>query len=217
LLKCPQEDIVFKQGFAYSWKNKSSSMTMKALAKECFANKIHLAAQGWFHAPKCEWDDKTGLGDAYYTYSYMTHVAEVEVCKITGQVRVNKITAVHDIGTVINPAAAVAQVQGGVAQGIGYSVFEGFKLKEGLPVTRNFATYILPTAKDVPDVDVHFVEERESHGPYGAKSLGEPPIIPVGAAIANAVYHATGVRIRELPLLPELVWKAMKHKKEESS
>ena len=212
LLGCKPMEVIFREGLCYPKGKKNKAIPMKVLANHCFQNNIHLAAQGWFHAPKCEFDTDAGTGDAYYTYSYMTHIAEVEVDKISGQIKVIKMTAVHDIGTVINPELAIGQVQGGVVQGIGYAVYEGFKIQEGTPLTRNFATYILPTAKDVPTTDVYFVEEKESHGPFGAKGLGEPPLIPVAGAIANAVYNATGVRIREIPLTPERVWMEMKNK-----
>ncbi len=211
LLKCPPEKVLFQKGYALAEGATHKKIPMKEVAWACFRNNIHLAAQGWFHAPACDFNIETGLGDAYYTYSYMAQVAEVEVDKITGQVRVTQVTAVHDIGKVINPELAIAQVQGGVAQGIGYAVYEGYQVSEGNPLTRNFATYILPTSKDVPEIYVYFVEEKESHGPYGAKSLGEPPIIPIGAAIANAVFHACGARIRELPIRAEQVWKELKN------
>ncbi len=211
LLKCPPEKVLFQKGYALAEGATQKKIPMKEVAWACFRNNIHLAAQGWFHAPACDFNIETGLGDAYYTYSYMAQVAEVEVDKITGQVKVTQVTAVHDIGKVINPELAIAQVQGGVAQGIGYAVYEGYQVSEGNPLTRNFATYILPTSKDVPEIYVYFVEEKESHGPYGAKSLGEPPIIPIGAAIANAVFHACGARIRELPIRAEQVWKELKN------
>jgi CO/xanthine dehydrogenase Mo-binding subunit len=212
LLQCPPDKVICKEGYASVIGASKKKIPMKEVALASFRANIHLAAQGWFHAPACDFDIETGLGDAYYTYSYMADVAEVEVDKITGQVKVTRVTAVHDIGTVINPELAKAQVQGGVAQGIGYAIYEGYQAFEGNPLTRNFATYILPTAKDVPEIDVYFISEKESHGPFGAKSLGEPPIIPVGGAIANAVAHATGIRIRELPIKAEAIWLEYKKK-----
>ncbi len=209
LLKCKPADVRLKEGKVYSVKSKNKFITHQDLVKECYSNNIHLAAQGWFLAPKVEWDMETGLGEPYYAYSFMTHIAEVEVDRFTGQVKVEKITAVHDIGTVINPKQASGQVEGGLAQGVGYSVYETFKIEKGIPKTRNFTTYIIPTALDVPEINVKFVECQESHGPFGAKSLGEPPIIPIGAAIANAVYNATGVRVKELPISAEVMWKYM--------
>ena len=118
--------------------------------------------------------------------------------------------AAHDVGRVINRMGIEGQVEGGIAQGIGYALTEEVKVEGGRILNPTFTDYKLPAATDLPELDVSFVETNDPAGPYGAKGIGESPLIPVAAAVANAVFNATGVRITELPLTPERVLKAMK-------
>jgi CO/xanthine dehydrogenase Mo-binding subunit len=113
---------------------------------------------------------------------------------------------VHDAGTIVNPAAAEGQVEGGVAQGLGYALVEEHKLAGGRILNDGLSTYIVPTALDVADVRTGFVEESFSWGPHGAKGLGETPIISVAPAVTAAIHHATGVRLQSIPATPERVW-----------
>jgi CO/xanthine dehydrogenase Mo-binding subunit len=160
---------------------------------------------GWWHTPKLDYDTKTGQGAAYFTYSYATHIAKVRIDKFTGLVKVEKVWAAHDVGKAINPAGIEAQVEGGVAQGIGYALTENFKTHNGKVLTDNLSTYLLPTALDMCDVETIIVEDPEPLGPWGAKGIGEPAIIPTAAAIANAVSNAIGKSINEIPITPENV------------
>ncbi|MFQ6605521.1 MAG: xanthine dehydrogenase family protein molybdopterin-binding subunit [Fidelibacterota bacterium] len=160
---------------------------------------------GWWHTPELEYDPETGLGEAYYAYSFATHIAKVRVDTLTGQIIVDKIVAAHDVGRAINPAGIAGQVEGGTAQGIGWAVTENLILDQGTVITPNLSTYLLPTAMDSADVETIIVEEMEPDGPWGAKGIGEPSIIPTAAAIANAVSSALGVQMNEIPLTPERV------------
>jgi len=172
---------------------------------ECFRRRIDLSALGWYVVPDCRLDD-SGLGDAYYVYAYATDVAEVEVDLETGQVAVKRFVAIHDSGHIINPTLAEGQVHGGIAQGIGLALLENFSQKNGHVASRDLSTYLLPTSLDVCDhLSVEFVEKVSREGPFGAKGLGEPAIIPVAAAIANAVSRATGRRVTSLPISREWV------------
>jgi xanthine dehydrogenase molybdenum-binding subunit len=158
-----------------------------------------------FYEPPSTAPDEKHMGNVSPCYAFGTHVAEVEVDLDTGVVRVVRITAAHDVGRVINRLGIEGQVEGGIAQGMGYCLSEELKLDAGHVLNPTFTDYKLMTTTDLPDMDISLVETRDPAGPYGAKGIGESPLIPVAAAVANAVYHATGVRITELPLSPERV------------
>ena len=117
-----------------------------------------------------------------------------------------KIVAAHDVGRAINPTLVEGQIEGGVAQGIGLALME-----EYLPGrTENLHDYLIPSIGDVPEIESILVEDPEPLGPYGAKGIGEPALVPTAPAILNALHHATGVRFRRLPLLPHRVRVALK-------
>jgi CO/xanthine dehydrogenase Mo-binding subunit len=158
---------------------------------------------GWWHVPELDYDPINGVGEAYFTYSYATHIARVKVDTLTGQVKVAKIWASHDVGRAINPAGLEAQIEGGAAQGIGWALTEDFKVSGGKVLSDNLTTYLLPTAMDVGDIESILVEDPEPEGPWGAKGIGEPAIIPTAAAIANAVSNALGKSVAHIPIKPE--------------
>ena len=130
---------------------------------------------------------------------------DLEVDVPLGKVRLKKVWAVHDSGHILNPQLAEAQVHGGVAMGLGYALGEEMRYdsETGRPLNNNFLDYKFPTAMDVPDIEVAFVETYEPSGPFGAKGLAEPPIIPQAAAVRNAILHATGVGFDTLPMNPQ--------------
>jgi CO/xanthine dehydrogenase Mo-binding subunit len=176
--------------------------------RECHARKVDLCATGWYVPPECSVDKRTGQGKAYYVYAFATDIAEVEVDTGTGHIDVVSVSAVHDSGKIVNPLTAVGQVEGGIAQGIGLALREKYCQTGGHVVTGDLATYLVPTAVDVcDDIQVSFVECPSRDGPFGAKGLGEPAIIPVPAAIANAVSNALGLRVTSLPISAEWVAK----------
>jgi CO/xanthine dehydrogenase Mo-binding subunit len=150
-------------------------------------------------APAVDWDEASGQGKAYFTYVYAAQAAEVEVDTATGQVRVLRVVAAHELGRAINIQASLGQVYGGVAMALGYTLLEEVEMKAGEVKTLNFDTYEIPTACDVPEVTPILLEHPDPAGPYGAKSLGEPTNELLAAAVANAIAHATGRRIRQLP------------------
>ncbi|MGH7845130.1 MAG: xanthine dehydrogenase family protein molybdopterin-binding subunit [Candidatus Binatia bacterium] len=144
--------------------------------------------------------------------SFAAHFAEVEVDPESGVIRVLRYVAVHDSGRIIHPEAAYGQIVGGVVQGLGYALMEEIPLDpdSGAPITMNLDGFKIPNLIDVPVIEPVFLNRPDPVGPYGAKALGEPPLVPVAAAIANAVYDATGVRIRELPITAEKVLAGLK-------
>jgi len=202
-------DVEFRNGTVGS---PGSSMSFAELAERCWVQNVNTAADGWYAAPESTFDEN-GQGDAYAVYSFATHVAEVEVDTETGRVTVEKITAAHDVGRVMNPVTLEGQIEGGVMQGIGMALYEQMKTEGGAVTTADFSTYIIPTAMDAPDIEMAFVEHPYSKGPFGAKGIGETPAMPGAVAVANAVSNALGVRFRELPLTPERVIQALSERK----
>lgn len=151
--------------------------------------------------------DVDGQGVPYATYGFAAQFAEVEVDTQLGTVKVLRIEAAHDVGRAINPTQVEGQVHGGIAQGLGMALMEEYHV--GL--TDNLHDYLIPTVGDMPHIVVHIVEDAEPLGPYGAKGVGEPALIPTAPAILNAIRHATGVRITHLPATPDRVLAALRH------
>ncbi len=143
--------------------------------------------------------------------AFGAHAARVRVDAESGRVRVAEYAVAQDVGRAINPAAVRAQIHGGVAQGIGWALLEQMDYDEaGTLSTGSFADYALPRAADVPMMRDRLVEVAAEHGPYGAKGVGEPPVVPVAAAIGNAIADATGARVDRLPMTPAVVAAALR-------
>ncbi len=151
------------------------------------------------------WDDQTYRGDAYSAYGWAVYVAEVSVDTTTAEVRVDNFTAVQDVGKVVNPVLAAGQVEGGVAQGIGLAIYENVVWKQGRMINGQMTNYIMPTSLDVPPIQVIFDEVPYGLGPAGAKGIGELPLDGTAPAVANAIAQATGVDIRRIPVMPEVL------------
>jgi len=149
------------------------------------------------------------LGIPHTLFSYAAHLAYVEVDEITGRVGVERYLSVNDCGRLINPCVFEQQIQGGVAQGLGFALHEEFKSAMGAPQSADFATYIVPTALDCPDMETVSINLFEHTGPYGLKGAGEISINGPLPAVANAVYDACGVRLNKAPLTSERVLKAL--------
>jgi CO/xanthine dehydrogenase Mo-binding subunit len=150
-----------------------------------------------------QWDDEKYLGDAYGTYGWAVYVAEVSVDMTTWETRVDDFVAVQEVGRVINPTLAAGQIEGGVAQGVGWALYEDVVWRDGRMANAQMTNYIMPTSLDLPDIRVYFDEVPYAHGPGGAKGIGELPMDGPAPAIFNAVAHATGLDVRRLPLTPE--------------
>ncbi len=176
------------------------------IAHHFWMENLDSAVEGWASTEPVSWDPATGLGDAYPVYAYATHIAEVEVDVRTGETRVVDYVAVHDSGRILNQELATGQVEGGVAQGIGFALMESIDVKEGHLVVNGFTTYRLPTIRDVPlGTPVDFVEDLFPAGPFGMKGIGEVPLMAAHAAVARAVAHAVGRRLTTYPLDPPRV------------
>ena len=165
---------------------------------------IALEGIGTFDPPTKPLDAK-GQGIPYATYGFAAQIACVDVDLGLGTVKVRRIVAAHDVGRAINPALVEGQIHGGIAQGLGLALMEEF-----IPGrTENLHDYLIPTFGDMPEIDIVLIEDREPLGPFGAKGIGEPALIPTAPAILGAIRHATGVTIRKVPALPHRVHAAL--------
>lgn len=147
--------------------------------------------------------DENGQGDPHPAWAVAAHRAVVDVDPELGLVRVVQIDAVHDVGKLLNPVAALGQIEGGTLQGVGLATLEELVLDRGVIKNANFTDYLLPTFLDAPHVEVRWVEEPERWGPLGAKGIGEPPTISAGPAVAAAIRNATGRDLIRVPILPQ--------------
>lgn len=178
----------------------------RELVAACFDRRIGLAASGWYAVPECRLDEETGQGKAYYVYCFATDIADVLIDRETGRIELTSFVAIHDSGRIVNRLTAAGQVEGGVAQGLGLAVCERYKQTGGILRSSDLSTYLVPTSLDLcDDIRVEFIEVTSNDGPFGAKGLGEPAIIPVAAAVANAVSNALGKRVKELPVNRDLL------------
>ena len=210
LLAVPPHAVALEAGQVLV-KGKKATLSIQELVQAAYMRKVNLSHSGWYAPPRKVWNKEVGRGQAYSVYCYGTLVAEVSVDTITGVVKVDRVTAVHDVGRAIHLDGVIGQIHGGIMQGLGYATMERLALKDGKILNPTFTDYLIPTALDIPEIDIELIEEPYDRGPYGAKGIGEPSLIPVAAAIANAVTHALGFPLQELPLTPEAVkmsWEA---------
>ena len=169
-----------------------------------------LKAQSQYSTPPgIYWDDEKYAGDAYATYAWAVYVAEVSVDSRTWETRVEDFVAVEEVGRVINPILAKGQIEGGVAQGIGYALYEDVVWREGRMVNSQMTNYIMPTSADLPPIRVYFEEIPYKYGPGGAKGIGELPIDGPAPAIVNAIEDAIGAPVDRIPATPEVLMQAM--------
>ncbi|MFP3130626.1 MAG: xanthine dehydrogenase family protein molybdopterin-binding subunit, partial [Nitrososphaeria archaeon] len=190
---------------------KRLKITLKEIAENAKRRGIIIKGESWYNNnADVYWDKDKGVGKAWKSYSFATHIAEVEVDTETGEVKVLNYYAVHDSGKIINKKLAETQVYGGVIQGLGYALMEDLIVKDGKVLNDSFLDYMVPTFADTPNINVSFIETYNIDGPFGAKGLGEVPIEPVAAAIVNAVSNAIGKKLRAIPITPERVLTAIR-------
>ena len=159
--------------------------------------------------PNVFWDDEKYQGDAYGAFAWAVYVAEVTVDLVTYEVRVDDFVALQEVGKVIHPVLAAGQIEGGVAQAIGYALYENVVWREGRMVNNQMTNYIMPTSADLPPIRVYFEELPYEYGPSGAKGIGELPMDGPAPATLNAIENATGVSFNHIPLMPEAMMKGL--------
>jgi CO/xanthine dehydrogenase Mo-binding subunit len=205
LLNIDEKDLFFEEGKVKSRTCLTTSIPIKEIAKR---GRRILRGEGSFDPETTRLDPETGQGAPYATYAFATHLAEVEVDTETGKVKVNRVIACHDVGKAIHPQNVMGQIMGGVAMGTGFALMEEYVPGEAT----SFVNYLIPTSKDVPEVIPIIVEDQEPTGPFGAKGVGEPALIPSAPAILNAIADAIGQRIYHLPANLERVLEAIQRK-----
>jgi xanthine dehydrogenase molybdenum-binding subunit len=199
-LEAAVEDLGIREGTVFVKGVPSSRITVKELIKGEGNVPAHTLIGQATH-------------EAKVAYSFAAHFAEVEVDTETGQVAVKQVVAVHEVGRAINPIGVEGQIEGGVQQGIGHSLTEDYIIdkKTGRSLNASFVDYKMPLSMDMPKIKSIILEEvPHPTAPFGAKGVGEDPIIAIGPAIANAIYDAIGIRFRELPITPEKVLRALR-------
>jgi xanthine dehydrogenase molybdenum-binding subunit len=162
-----------------------------------------------FYDPPTSMLDKDLRGNVSAAYGFAAQAVALDVEEATGAIRVVRVASAHDVGRALNPMAAEGQIHGGIHMGLGYALAERLVVEDGRVLSGSFMDYALLRAEDMPELVVRFVETHDAEGPFGAKGLGESGVIPVSAAVANAVHDAIGVRFTELPITPARVCAAL--------
>ena len=172
-----------------------------------------------YHAPTTSaLDPHTHSSHPNYCYGYAAQAVKVEVNIFTGQVQVQGIISVHDVGQAVNMQQVTGQIEGCLAQALGYTLLENFQVRAGRVLTPSFSTYLLPTTLDMPTEVIPVVLElSDPNGPFGARGMGEMRLVPFAGAVASAIYEATGVWVKDLPITPERVLAALKEKEHTQS
>ncbi|RMF83539.1 MAG: xanthine dehydrogenase family protein molybdopterin-binding subunit [Nitrospinota bacterium] len=207
LLQCPPEAIRLQEGHAVG---PEGSVPLTTVLTKCVELGLSWQHLGVYYAPAG--DEPQGeewRGQVFPDYTFGTHACDVEVDRETGQVRILKYVACHDVGRAINRQSVEGQIEGGAVMGIGYALSEQVIHADAVNMTGLFAHYRIPTAMEAPEVISLIVESGEGKGPFQARGIGEPPVGPPAPALANAIADALGVRITELPLLPHRILEAL--------
>lgn len=211
-------DLGIQDKFVINKENQEKIVSVSEAIKKLYQERGRVAVAGWDVAPPTSYDNEKGQGDAYVAYAWCTNIVEVEVDSQIGTVDVLNIWAAHDVGKAINPQTLEGQIEGGTLQGLGYGRYEQIVFTpEGRILSNNLGTYLIPTTKDTPNIHSIIVEDPWKGGPYGAKGIGEQPLMGIAPAVTNAIANAIGVRINTIPATPERVWAAIQKKIEEEN
>jgi len=199
------EDNVFVTG------NQEKKITLVDVVKAIKGEGNPLEVLKTFKAPAAEPVTSEILeGQIFPDFTFGSQAVEVEVNTLTGKVNITRLAGAYDVGKAINPKRVEGQIEGGMTQGLGFAVMEEFIEEQGLPQTTSLRTYMIPTSKDVPDIQSIILESHSGKGPFGAKGVGEPTIVATTPAVLNAIYDAVGIRIKKTPVTSEKVFYHMK-------
>ena len=216
MLEANIDDLELKEKKIFVKGTPDKSLTYAEIgAASFFKKKKPLVAHGYYNGPEDvspEFDPNTYRGYPAPSMAFAVQIAEVEVDPATGKAEILNFTAAHDLGRAINPLLAEGQIEGGAAQGIGWALMEDVQFENGEIVNPNFHDYKMLTIKDMPKISPILIESIDPNGPFGAKGLGEPAMVPTAPAIINAIYNAVGVRIKDLPATSEKIYQGLKEK-----
>ncbi len=206
------EKVIFK-------KDSRALMTFDKALELCYSFNYgkQIIGRGSYNPKTTPIDFRTGEGNVSGSYGFEAQIAEVQVDKEIGEVKVLQLWDAHDIGKAINPQSVEAQIEGSLAMGLGYTFYEDMKFRNGRVLNANFAGYRVPRSIGLPKMNTILIETNDPEGPFGAKGMGEASLLPTSAAIANAVADAIGVRIKDLPITPEKIIRALKEKEKNLS
>jgi nicotinate dehydrogenase large molybdopterin subunit len=209
LLGCAEPELEWADNLVGVAGDRARSLTMAELSRTAEARDVMPYCHDTYYAETGDFDPATGRGRSYPDYTHGCHAVDVEVDERTGEVRILKYVAVHDVGRAIDMQRVEGQIQGAVAQGIGYAMSEELEIEGGIISSTLFANYLIPTSLDLPDITAIGLELYLGKGPFGARGIGEPPIGPCAPALASAIQDAVGVRMHRLPMTPERVLAAI--------
>lgn len=212
LLEVNPDQLELGDGKIWERSNPCNSTKISRLAQLAWEMERPLIAEGLFRMwhsadPSVEVDQP----EPRTVFSYATHIAQVLVDTDTGQITVERIWAAHDVGKVIDLSGVKGQIDGGVVMGVGYALMEELQQKNGRLLNTYLSEYMAPLVTEIPEIEYRIIEVPEPSGPFGAKGVGEITTVPVAPAIANAVADAIGIRMTEIPMTPEKVWKALRN------
>jgi CO/xanthine dehydrogenase Mo-binding subunit len=213
LLECGAAELDFAENQVSAH---GRSISMGELSRAAEHQSVMPYHHDTFHAETGKFDPATGQGRSFPDCTHGAHAVEVEVDTATGEVRIIKYVAVHDVGRAIDMQRVEGQIQGAVAQGVGYALSEEVEVSGGVVGSTLFADYLIPTAIDLPDINAIGLELHPGKGPFGARGIGEPPIGPPPAALASAIQDAVGVRLHRLPMTPERILAALREARVDS-
>ena len=210
ILGVDSSDLTIERGLIFSKKKPDKKLTVSQVIKHKYKAGLDIIGRDSFYPVA---DGETGgmWSAPSIFWMYGAHYAEVEVDVETGRVKLLKVAGAHDVGKAINPLTCLGQIEGGMVHGIGPALFEEMIIGErGQVENTSFLDYKMPTAPDIPEITSLIVEAQHREGPWGAKGIGEMTVVPMAAAISNAIYDAVGVRIKDLPITPDKILKALK-------
>jgi carbon-monoxide dehydrogenase large subunit len=212
MLNADSSDLMIERGLIFSKKNPSKKLTISQVIKNEYKAGLDIIGRNSFYPVA---DGETGgmWSAPSIFWMYGAHYAEVEVDIETGRVKILKVVGAHDVGKAINPFTCLGQIEGGMVHGIGPALFEEMIIGErGQVENTSFLDYKMPRSLDIPEITSIIVEAHHREGPWGAKGIGEMTVVPMAAAIANAIDDAVGVRIKDLPITPDKILRVLKEK-----
>ena len=215
LLEASPEDLELAEGAVRVQGSPQKTVPLGMVAQAATWITGPIQGKGAYLAPPIAFDAGCSVGNALATLNGCTchvHLAEVEVDTETGRVEITRYVVAQDVGKAINPVQIEGQIHGGVLQGVGYALYEGQHLRDGIPLEQDLESYRLPTALDAPPIEYVLMEHPDANGPFGAKGIAEPPILPVAAVVANAVSDAVGKPFDTLPITPFAVLAALQER-----
>ena len=204
------QDLDIKNGRVYAVNRPEKTESLAAVIVKAFRSQIPLATFGCWYPPPPSFRAEDGQGDPHHTYTFGAQAVEIEVDTETGMISLLRSVIACDVGKAINPAGVEGQMEGGVAQSAGWALMEEIVMNKGVMENTAFHNYLIPTMKDLPDLESIIVEHPNELGPFGAKGVGEPPILATAPAIRNALYDALGFAVNTIPLTPRVVLAAIK-------